>query len=77
MPSYAVAGVPGLVLDMAGNGFDAKCPKCGKETHLRMSAPYPEDDFVQVDKVSMTCHGEVDGVPCDFSVKEGQLLGTM
>lgn len=87
--SYTVAGAPGLVLDAIGNGFDAKCPKCGTVAHLRMSSPYPDDNFVQVDKVSMTCAGtlhiEADPVkdiagydgPCDFSVKEGQLVGTM
>jgi hypothetical protein len=77
MASYAVAGQPGLTLETKGNGFDTKCPNCGKEAHLRMSAPYPDDNFVNVDKVSYTCDGEKDGDHCGYSVKEGQLLGTL
>lgn len=78
--SYAVAGQPGLTLDAQGNGFDAKCPKCGTINHLRMSQPHPDDNYVDVDKVSMTCAGKFvedgDVVPCDYRVVEGQLIGT-
>lgn len=82
-----VLAAPGLTVIPFGNGFDAKCPKCGTTRHLSMSSPYPEDNFVKVDKVSMTCEGELhvaadvekgiaayDG-PCDFKIVEGQLLG--
>lgn len=74
--SYTVAGEAGLTLDASGNGFDAKCPKCGTLNHLRMANPHPDDNFVDVDKVSFTCVGEIDGEPCGYQIVEGQLVGT-
>lgn len=78
--SYTVAGEAGLTLDAVGNGYDAKCPKCGTTNHLRMSKPLPEDNYVDVDKVNMSCSGKLveDGeeIPCDYKVVAGQLVGT-
>lgn len=77
MISYTVAGHPGLTLDAQGNGFDAKCPQCGTTNHLRMANPHPDDNYIEVDKVTMTCAGTLeDGEPCGYQVIEGQLVGT-
>lgn len=76
MISYTVAGHPSLTLDAHGDGFDAKCPQCGTTNHLRMSRPHGDDNYVDVDKVSFTCQGLLDGEPCGYQVVEGQLVGT-